>query len=82
MEIQTKLINHICNNYCIKDVGEITENTDLIEDLELDSMDIFRLLTDVEEIFEIQFDDVDLLTENFARIKDFAKLIEMELEKS
>ena len=81
MEVKKILMEFIHDNYSINREGTITEEMDLIEDLKLDSIEIFNLLTDVEEMFGIQFDDVDLLTDNFAKIKDFTKIIEKEIYK-
>ena len=67
----------------LKDTNVVlSEETDLIEDLELDSIEIFQLLTEVEEAFGIQFEDVDLLAENFVKLEDFIELIEKTIEST
>ena len=75
MEVQKNLYKIIQMGY-LKDTNVVlSEETDLIEDLELDSIEIFQLLTEVEEAFGIQFEDVDLLAENFVKLEDFIELI-------
>ncbi len=82
MEVQKNLYKIIQMGY-LKDTNVVlSEETDLIEDLELDSIEIFQLLTEVEEAFGIQFEDVDLLAENFVKLEDFIELIEKTIEST
>lgn len=60
---------------------EISLETDLIGDLLLDSVEIFAVVSQVEEKIGMEFDDVDLLGENFSCIKNFCQLIQKQLEK-
>lgn len=66
---------------CTDQDGEIGEETDLLLDLGLDSVEVFQVIVRTEEEFGIEFDDVDLLSENFSEIGSFCRLIQKELEK-
>ena len=44
-------------------------------------MEVFQVIVRTEEDFGIEFDDVDLLSENFSQIGSFCRLIQRELEK-
>ncbi len=66
---------------CTDRDGEIREETDLFVDLGLDSVEVFQVIVRTEEDFGIEFDDVDLLSENFSQIGSFCRLIQRELEK-
>ena len=45
------------------------------------SVEVFRVIVRAEEVFWIEFDDVDLLSENFSEIGSFCRLIQKELEE-
>lgn len=81
MTIKEKLFYLLQEEYMQDQYVVLSEETDLIVDLHMDSIDIFRVLTDVEEKFHIQFEDVDLLAENFSQLGKFCELIERELTK-
>ena len=66
---------------CTNRDGEIREETDLFVDLGLDSVEVFQVIVRTEEVFGIEFDDVDLLSENFSQIGSFCSLIQRELER-
>lgn len=66
---------------CADRNGEIREETDLFVDLGLDSVEVFQVIVRTEEVFGIEFDDVDLLSENFSQIASFCSLIQRELER-
>ncbi|NLM06385.1 MAG: acyl carrier protein [Tissierellia bacterium] len=40
--------------------GEITEDTDILEDLDADSVDIVSLIMALEDEFDMEFDDDDI----------------------
>ncbi|MDY4838022.1 MAG: acyl carrier protein [Lachnospiraceae bacterium] len=76
MNVKEELVSLIkCNCGNSKEIC-ISENTDLIRDLQMDSIEIMQLIVDTEEYFKITFDDVDLLTENFSQFGKFSRLIE------
>ncbi len=66
---------------CTAQDGKIREETDIFVDLGLDSVEAFQVIVRTEEVFGIEFDDVDLLSENFSQIGSFCRLIQKELEK-
>lgn len=47
----------------------------LIEDLNFDSVQLISLVTIVENTFKIEFDDSNMLLDNFNRVGDLCKLI-------
>ena len=60
------------------DVEELTEDTDLRDDLETDSIGMSELVMDVEENFDIDLSEVD-----FSKIEktgDFVDIIEEKME--
>ncbi len=66
---------------CTDQEAEIREETDLFDDLGLDSVEVFQVIVGTEEHFGIEFDDVDLLSENFSQIGSFCRLIQRRLEE-
>ena len=55
----------------------ITPETAFIEDLGADSLDIFQIITELEEVFELEFDDND--AENIKTVGDAADYIRKAL---
>ncbi|MCL2121303.1 MAG: acyl carrier protein [Clostridiales bacterium] len=53
----------IVENYTEFDMGIIDPSTSLREELGLTSFDIIALLTEIEEVFSISIDDIDLLAD-------------------
>lgn len=76
MQIQTKLFHLIEENYLGGKSTILSEETDLIRDLGMDSVAIMQMIAEVEDYFRISFDDVDLLIENFSQLGKFSRLIE------
>ncbi len=56
------------------DPSEISESTNIIDDLGADSLDIVELMMTVEEEFDIQINDAD--AHNFKTIGDVVNYIE------
>lgn len=59
---------------CHVDTSNITLETNLIEDLEVDSLDMYQLITVVEEEFDVEFLSEEL--EQVKVVNDIVKLIE------
>ena len=57
----------------------ITENTSFMDDLGADSLDIFQIITELEEVFELEFDDSQ--AENLKTVGDAAEYIKKALAK-
>jgi acyl carrier protein len=55
-----------------KDVEEITMETNIKEDLDADSLDIFQIISDIEDEYGVQFED----TESIETIADVVKFVE------
>jgi acyl carrier protein len=53
----------------------------LIEDLHMDSLALMDLVLDIEETYDISFDDANLLFDNFDRIGDLRSVIEQLQEE-
>ena len=61
---------------------KLNDNMRLIEDLGMDSLGLMNLGLEIEDEFDISFDDGDLLFDNFNRIGDLRDIIEkLESEK-
>ena len=56
----------------------ITPETTFIEDLGADSLDIFQIITELEEIFEMEFDDSQ--AESIRTVGDAAGYIKKAME--
>lgn len=55
-----------------KDEDEITMETNIKEDLDADSLDIFQIINDIEDEYGVQFDDTD----SIETIADVVKFVE------
>ena len=55
---------------------ELTDDVSLIEKHVLDSLDMMKLISLVEEEFEIEIDDCDVVPANFETIGQIAALVE------
>ncbi|MCL2420590.1 MAG: acyl carrier protein [Defluviitaleaceae bacterium] len=56
----------------------ITPETTFVDDLGADSLDIFQIITELEEVFEMEFDDSE--AENIKTVGDAAEFIRKALE--
>ncbi len=54
------------------DVDKITMETNLLEDLEADSLDLYQMISEVEEEFDVKIDEI----ENIKTVADVVKIIE------
>lgn len=66
-------IRRILSTYVEKPVEEITEETTLLGDLELNSLDVVNLVVEFEEQFEIEIKDEDIRT--FITVGDMMEYI-------
>lgn len=53
----------------------LNDDMRLIEDLGFDSLSMMSLIVDLETSYDISFDDVELLFDNFNRIGDLRQVI-------
>jgi acyl carrier protein len=58
--------------------SDLTDDRELIAEEILDSVGIYQLVGYLEEHFDIEVDDDELVYENFATITDIAKLVEQK----
>ena len=71
-----KLYRMIIDNSKVELHTEINENTNLIEDLGYDSIELMILLVQLEEALGINFDDMDLDYNNLVICGELNKLVE------
>lgn len=72
----------ICSASVIEiDEKSISENTNIINDLNLDSISIISLITAIEEYYRIVFDDDFLVLQSFDNFGDLISLIENKLNE-
>ena len=55
-----------------KDVDEITLETNVKEDLDADSLDLFQIINDIEDEFDVKIENV----EGIETVADVVKLVE------
>ena len=55
-----------------KDVEEITMETSVKEDLEAESLDLFQIINDIEDEFDVKIEDI----ENIKTVGDVVKVVE------
>lgn len=55
------------------DAEEITENTTFVDDLGADSLDIYQIIMDVEQEYDLEIDNKDL--EQIRTVKDAVDVI-------
>ena len=59
-----------------KDESEITMDTNVKEDLDADSLDLFQIINDIEDEFEISIEDPNVIV----TVKDAVELVEKSKE--
>ncbi len=55
-----------------KDIDEITMETSVKEDLEADSLDLFQIINDIEDEFDVKIENI----ENIKTVGDVVKIVE------
>lgn len=60
------------------EAGEITEETDIIDDLGADSLDVVDLVMSMEDEFDLEIPDEDI--ENIRTVGELAKYLEGRVE--
>lgn len=58
---------------------QITNSTNLIDDLKYDSMNIMQLIVELEEMFNFEFDDEDLNLEKISSYEKIKSIIESKV---
>lgn len=60
-----------------KDVDEITLETNVKEDLDADSLDLFQIINDIEDEFEVEISDPEIIV----TVEDAVRFVEENLGK-
>ena len=60
-----------------KDVSEITLETNVKDDLEADSLDLFQIINDIEDEFEVEISD----PETIVTVQDAVSFVEENMNK-
>lgn len=60
----------------IKEDVDFENSTDFIEDGLLDSFDLVNLVSELEDVFDIEIRGVDIIPENFTSIEAITELVE------
>ena len=60
----------------IKEDVDFESSTDFIEDGLLDSFDLVNLVSELEDVFDIEIRGVDIIPENFTSIETITELVE------
>ncbi|OUQ59653.1 acyl carrier protein [Tyzzerella sp. An114] len=60
-----------------KDVEEITMETSVKEDLEADSLDLFQIINDIEDEFDVKIEDAEAIK----TVADAVKFVEENMDK-
>ena len=55
-----------------KDIAEITPETSVMEDLEADSLDLFQIINDIEDEFDVKIEN----TKSIKTVADVVKIVE------
>lgn len=76
MENIKETLTELVKTYC---VGQIEDDTDLYE-RGLNSLNSIEFLVDIEERFNLSFEEEELRIQNLKTIKDFQKYIEEKQE--
>jgi len=80
LTFQERIKTLICNDVLVGvSVDEINDETKLIEDLHLDSIQMIGLITGLEGEFDIVLDDEDLDLEYFTTINSLADFVRTKL---
>ncbi len=66
-----KIVEIIVENLDV-DASELTLETNLADDLDADSLDLFQMINEIEEEFDVKFDNI----EDIKTIGDVVKVIE------
>ena len=60
-----------------KDLEEITMETSVKDDLGADSLDLFQIINDIEDEFDVKIEDAESIT----TVSDAVKFVEENMEK-
>ena len=79
-ELRNRIRSLICDNVAPEiDYAEVSDDAGLISDLNLDSLQILGLITELEREFEFTLDDEDLDLQALASVSTVAGFVEKKL---
>lgn len=70
-------VRQIISEQCGVSEDIVTSETSFVDDLSLDSLDIFQIISEIEESFDIEFDSEDM--EKIATVGDAVEYIKKAL---
>jgi acyl carrier protein len=73
-QIKEKILKYITDN-TFAEKGNINDNTQLFDEGVFDSMGLVMLISFLEEEFDLQTNDTDLILENFESINAITKYV-------
>lgn len=80
MEIENQLREYIIDNFMFADDdGQLTSKASLFDNGIIDSTGVLDLVSFIEETYEIQVEDTDLVPENFDSLTNIRTYIEARL---
>ena len=80
MEIENQLREYIIDNFMFADDdGQLTREASLFDNGIIDSTGVLDLVSYIEETYEIQVEDTDLVPENFDTLANIRAYIEKRL---
>lgn len=79
MEVEQRLKELIASTGEFIAVDKIDENTDMVQDFGFSSIEIIQLIVMIEDEFEFEFDDDELVVEKIAKYKDLVEIIKDKL---
>jgi len=83
-EIKQKILDILASKETMSlqvDVSDIRDDTSLINDMALDSMQILELIVFLEEAFKFSIDTENLNIDTFDRFSDLVDFIDVNLKK-
>ena len=69
----------------ITEIGELSDNIDLdttFDKIELDSIGFVTIIVEIETNYEIEFDDENMLINNYRSIGDFVEYVKKKITKA
>ena len=69
----------------IFEIGELSDNIGLdtaFDEIELDSIEFITIIVEVETNYEIEFDDKNMLINNYRSIGDFVEYVKKKITKA
>jgi acyl carrier protein len=83
MDLEKAITRYLDTHHASEQKGiHLTGNTQLLEEKIIDSLGILELISFVEETFNIEVPDEDIIPENFATIEKLTRYVEDRIDGS